>query len=215
MKQNRRRTWITPFLYFFVGVSVLTGAYYIQNQRIESEGNEFSPPESASTVYYEEEIIMPVLKEDEVLEKPFRDENIDLVRCFYYGDSNVESQEKSIVYYENIYTQNKGVDYSSGDKFEVVASLSGEVVEVFDDMILGKVVTIDSGNDIIMSYQSLSETPLKIGDNVEQGQSIGISGVNNLSKELGNHIHIELLINNEYMDPESVYGLDLTEINPN
>ena len=50
-------------------------------------------------------------------------------------------------------------------------------------------------------YQSLSEVSVKKGDKVTAGQVIGKSGQNTLDKDMGNHLHFELYIRGEVVDP--------------
>ena len=50
-------------------------------------------------------------------------------------------------------------------------------------------------------YQSLSEINVKKGDIVSQGQILGKSGKNELDKELGNHLHFEMYVGGQTVDP--------------
>ena len=56
-------------------------------------------------------------------------------------------------------------------------------------------------NNYTSIYQSLSEVSVKKGDKVTAGQVIGKSGQNTLDKDMGNHLHFELYIRGEVVDP--------------
>ena len=112
-----------------------------------------------------------------------------------------ETQEKSILYHENTYIQNSGMDFGLTDTFDVVAVLDGSVTDVKEDETLGKVVEIKHDNGYVSIYQSLSEVSVKKGDIITQGQVIGKSGTNELDKDIGNHLHFELYVNGQVVDP--------------
>ena len=52
-------------------------------------------------------------------------------------------------------------------------------------------IEIKSSNDIVSSYQSLSEISVKKGDSVSQGDVIGKSGTCNINSEVKNSLHFE------------------------
>ncbi len=108
---------------------------------------------------------------------------------------------KSIIYHENTYIQNSGVDFIYDKTFDVVAVLDGEVTNIKEDEVLGKIVEISHDNEYVSIYQSLSEINVKKGDIVSQGQVLGKSGKNELDKELGNHLHFEMYVGGQTVDP--------------
>ena len=79
--------------------------------------------------------------------------------------------------------------------------MDGTVINIKEDDILGKVVEVQHNNDYITVYQSLSEVNVKKGDIISQGHVIGKSGINTLDKELGNHLHFELYIGGQVVNP--------------
>ena len=140
-------------------------------------------------------------------------ENVKIGKDYYDYKAQEEEQRNSIIYHEDTYIQNTGVDYNQDEVFDVISILDGEVIEVEEKELLGKSVTIRHNNEIISIYQSLSETTVKKGDQVTAGQVIGKSGTCELNKELNNHLHFELTINGEIVDPENYLGKKLNEIN--
>ena len=121
-------------------------------------------------------------------------------------------QKNSLILFENTYLPSTGISYKSDYDFDVVSILDGTVLTVKEDQTLGKIIEIKHDNNIISSYQSLSEILVKVGDTVTQGTIIGKSGTSNLEKELGSHLHFELTIESNTVDPEDYYGKELGNI---
>ena len=157
-----------------------------------------------------------VIKEDVKMVKPYTNEEVQTLKYFYDYQAEAATQEKSILYHENTYIQNSGMDFGLTDTFDVVAVLDGTVVDVREDELLGTVVEIKHDNDFISSYQSLSEVSVKKNDTVKQGQVIGKSGTNTIDQDLGNHLHFELYKSGEVVDPSKYFDQvisDTTEEN--
>ena len=108
--------------------------------------------------------------------------------------------------------QNSGIDYIGPEPFEIVSILSGKVIEVKEDNILGTIVKVEHDQGIISVYQSLSEVTVKKDEEVKQGQTLGKSGTSNLNPELKNHLHFEMHLNDLIMDPDNCYGKTIEDI---
>ena len=80
--------------------------------------------------------------------KPYRGEDVSIGRYFYDFEGEQASQGKSIIFYENTYMQNAGVDYSNGTSFDVVSSINGTVEDIQDDEICGTTITIKNDNNL-------------------------------------------------------------------
>ena len=157
-----------------------------------------------------------VIKEDVKMVKPYTNEEVQILKYFYDYQAEAATQEKSILYHENTYIQNSGMDFGLTDTFDVVSVLDGTVVDVREDELLGTVVEIKHDNDFISSYQSLSEVSVKKNDTIKQGQVIGKSGTNTIDQDLGNHLHFELYKSGEVVDPSKYFDQvisDTTEEN--
>ena len=154
-----------------------------------------------------------VIKEEIKMIKPYTDENVQTLKYFYDYMGEVATQEKSILYHENTYIQNSGMDFGLENTFDVVSVLDGTVLDVREDELLGTVVEIKHDNDFISSYQSLSEVSLKKNDTVKQGQVIGKSGTNTIDQDLGNHLHFELYKSGEVVDPSKYFDQVISDTN--
>ena len=122
------------------------------------------------------------------------------------------NKKKSLIYYEGTYIPSTGITYKGSDNFEVVAVLKEKVTSIKQDDILGNIVEITHDNNIVSTYQSLSEVLVQENDEVSQGQVIGKSGNSNIDKESGNHLYFELSINNCTVNPLNYIGRKINEI---
>ena len=78
---------------------------------------------------------------------------------------------------------------------------------------MGKTVKIKHSNDLVSVYQSMGTVDFKVNDNVGQGAIIGVSGENNISRDLGNHLHFELYYKGNVVNPDDYYGKLTSELN--
>lgn len=153
-----------------------------------------------------------VVNTNDVIIRPYKDDNIKIVKNYYDYMAEGEEQEKSLIYYEGTYMQSSGVSYSNGDLFDVIAILDGTVKEVKNDTLLGNVITIEHENGIISMYQSVDNILIKQGDLVTAGQILAKSATSNISTDLGNHLYFELIINGSNVNPEEYYNKTINEL---
>lgn len=144
--------------------------------------------------------------------KPFRNEKVTIGRGFYDFEGEQTNQEKSIIFYENTYMQNSGVDYVSEKAFDVVSVLAGKVVSVDVDETLGNIVKIEHDKGIITTYQGIDNVALKVGDNVTQGTVVGTSGKSLVNSNYTTSLHFEVSYKGELVDPENFYSLNIDEL---
>ncbi len=95
-----------------------------------------------------------------------------------------------------------GVDFSGSAGNEVVAVADGKITKVYDDSFLGTVVEIDHGNGMTVRYCGMKNgSCLPEGSEVKMREKIGSLG--HIPVEIGeeDHLHLEILIDGEYVDP--------------
>ncbi len=155
---------------------------------------------------------IPVVSTPSVIVRPYLNNDVKLSKSFYDYKADSESQENSIILFEDTYMQNSGVDYSLEEVFDVISILDGSVISVKEDNLLGTTVEVRHSNDLISVYQSLSEVIVKEGDELIQGQIIAKSGISNINKDLGNHLHFELYYKGTIVNPEEYYNKDINEL---
>ena len=153
--------------------------------------------------------VMPVSTEQEIdnseIIRPYTSKDITIGKSYYDYKAEEENQEASIIYYENTYIQNTGVDYVSKEVFDVNSIADGIVISVTQDDIVGQTIKIKHNNDMISVYQSVNDVKVKENDEVTKGQVIATSGTNNINSELGNHLHFELYNQNILVNPEDFF----------
>lgn len=155
---------------------------------------------------------IPVVSTPSVIVRPYLNNDVKLAKSFYDYKADSESQENSIILFEDTYMQNSGVDYTNSEVFDVISILDGSVISVKEDNLLGTTVEVRHSNDLISVYQSLSEVIVKEGDELIQGQIIAKSGMSNINKDLGNHLHFELYYKGSIVNPEEYYNKDINEL---
>lgn len=156
--------------------------------------------------------VIPVVKEEVEIKRPYLDTDIKIIRNFYDFNATEEEQKNSLIYNDSTYLQSSGVSYGKEDIFDVVSILDGTVIDVKEDVLLGKIVEVQHTNDMISVYQSLGEVEVSVNDTVSQGQVIGKSGKSNIDSSLGNHLHFELMIKGEVVNPEEYYLKKLEDL---
>jgi len=167
--------------------------------------------------YVDKEIVtdneyIPVINEPTTVLKPFLLDTVTINKAFYNYESESASQENSIIFYENTYMQNSGVSYTNQESFDIVSILDGTVIEVSENDILGKTIKIRHNNDLISTYQSLSDTSMvKENDTVLRGQVIGKSGTCSLYNT-DNNLHFELNYQGKIVNPEEYYNKSIDEL---
>lgn len=152
---------------------------------------------------------VPVVGEVKELTRPYKDSDITILRTYYDYKADSTSQENSLIYYEGTYLQSSGVSYGKNDIFEVVSIKDGTVVEVTEDELLGNIVQIKHNDDTVSVYQSLSEVVVEKDEIVTRGQTIAKSGTSNVEKDLGNHVHFELIVSGNTVNPEEYFSQNL------
>lgn len=164
--------------------------------------------------YITEEVInetLPVVNTTKSIINPYTDPSVTVGKSYYDFEGEEESQRNSIIVHDNTYIQNTGIDYIAEKEFDVVAILEGTVITVKEDESLGKIIEIKHENNLISTYQSLSEISVKKGDVITQGQVLGKSGTNELDKELGNHLHFEIYENGQSVNPLNYLNKEVEE----
>jgi len=214
--KGKLKSFVVPSIYAFALVLFAFSMYFVQKLLSNSllKDNEIINEE---TEYVDSEIIenneyLPVVGTEETIIKPFTSTEVKISKDYYDYMGEEDSQENSIIYYENTYMQNSGIDYYSDNSFDVVSILEGTVIDVKSDNVIGTVVEIRHTNELISVYQSLSEVTVKVDDKVVQGQVIGKSGKSNLNVDIENGLHFELYYMGEIVNPASYYDKSLTDL---
>ena len=94
----------------------------------------------------------------------------------------------------------KGLDLGTGsENIPTYAAESGTVIFAGYSGSAGNLITIDHGNGLVTKYMHHSEIYVKVGDHVEKGQQIGLSGTT--GRSTGNHLHFQVEENGVAVNP--------------
>lgn len=211
MIKTKIKNLTVPAIYVLTILVFGTSMYLIQrivnNNRFESkEDMEYVDKEIVTDNEY-----IPVVNIEPTIMKPFLNMNVTVSKTFYDYLGEIKNQENSIIFYENTYMQNSGIDYTYTETFDIISILDGTVIEITDNEILGKTVKIRHSNDLISTYQSLSEVKVKVDDTVLRGQVIGTSGTCTLYSTNSN-LHFELYYQGQNVNPEDYYNKPQDEL---
>lgn len=104
-----------------------------------------------------------------------------------------------------------GMDFTAPEGTEVYATGNGTVVKVQSSQRgLGKHIVIDHGFGYESVYGHLSNFNVRVGQRVQRGDIIGYVGNTGLS--VANHLHYEIKLNGQNVDPVNYYFEDLTAL---
>lgn len=213
MYNRRTKSIMIPVIYGICIFAFVISMYFagvIANKYLFSKSNDIQYVDGEITEGLDRDV--PVVSTPSIIVRPYLNNDVKLAKSFYDYKADNESQENSIILFEDTYMQNSGVDYTNSEVFDVISVLDGSVISIKEDNILGTTIEIRHSNELISVYQSLSEVVVKEGDEIIQGQIIAKSGTSNINKELGNHLHFELYYNGAIVNPEEYYNKDINEL---
>lgn len=211
MKKRVLRKWVVYGVYALTFLSVFSSIYFIEKSLVpENTFNNDKDYVYVSKTIFDNEV--PVVASGTQIIRPYKATDVEIAKNYYDYKADADTQKKALLYYEDTYLQNSGVEYKGSDNFDVVSILNGTVISIKNDNILGNVVEVRHDNDMISVYQSLSDVKVTENQEIKQGDIIGKSGTNNISKSLGDHLHFELIINGQNVNPEEYYNKNINEI---
>ncbi len=119
-----------------------------------------------------------------------------------------ESRRIASHYGPRKHRMHRGVDLGlcHGENRTIVAAFAGKVVKVRNQgrrKGYGRYVILDHGNGLTTLYAHLERWKVKVGDELQAGDTIGIGG--NSGRSFGAHLHFEMRYNGIYINPETVY----------
>ena len=203
------KRWATATIYLSLILIVFVSMVFISNKLDNYYGD------SLNLSYILKDFIdndTPVANiKNESITKPFDKENITTDIDFYDKDTDEDSQQKSLILYENTYMPNTGILYTSEEQFDVLSTLDGKITKISKDELLGNVVEITHSNTLTTTYYSIDNVKVKENQTIKQGEVIGTSGKNNISSTSDNMMLFEVSLNGNNIDPENYYQMKLED----
>ncbi len=108
-------------------------------------------------------------------------------RTYVYNGAEVDTQ------------YHLGYDLASNQRSPVPAAQRGVVLLAEHYGIYGNTVILDHGYGLLSLYSHLSSFAVKVGDTVEQGQTLGNTGTTGLAG--GDHLHFGVIVHGLQVDP--------------
>ena len=207
LRQKKLRGYVLPTLYVII-LMLVFGAVSLVSSMLKSN------PDYLYSIGIINTDTRTVVETNDVpiISRPYTSEAVSVDKYFYDINAEEDKQVNSLIYFQNTYMKNTGILYKAQESFDAVAVLSGKVLNVRTDEILGNVVEVEHNTNLRTIYYSLGEVKVKVGDMLIQGQTIGTSGANNIS-ESKNSLLFEAYYNGALVNPESIYDVDATTLN--
>ena len=210
------KPFVFPVLYVSLIFTLVLGLYFTSRAINMESKDSLSDVNYVSNVILNDiifsfEVTFPVSVESTVI-APYTSESVTIKRYYYNLEDDAEKQKESIVYYDNTYMPNTGIDYVAEEKFDVVSIMDGTVIDIKEDEMLGKIVEVKHNNQFISSYAGLDVVNVQKGESILQGTIIGTSGTSKLNESIGNHLHFELYEDGVNVDPLKVIGKNLGDL---
>lgn len=190
------KKWIFPALYMAVAALIFSLVWWYQNSQDFSVTNPGTPLQEQT---------QSVEEQGEQMTVPLSKESGAEIKMGFYDDAGSEkSKEASLVKYANTYWPHSGIDFArkDGKTFDVVAAMSGKVIRVEENPVVGLMVEIEHKNGLVTVYQSLADIKVKKGDPIAQNDVIAQAGRNNFEKEAGIHLHFEVRKDQQAVNPD-------------
>lgn len=217
MKRFFKKRWVLPAIYITSAAILLTAVIWFQTggKDLTGPNNKDQQSTNLSGKKINDEQALEVNRAIENFVMPIIDPNSAVIKQqFYDKKAKAEEQEAALVFYNNQYHPNTGVNIGmeDGKTFEVVAALSGHVTKVEEDPLLGNIIEITHDEGIVTQYQSVKDMKVKIGDSVEQGQVLAKAGQSLFNEEAGVHVHFEIRKNNVPVNPLEYFEKPLSAL---
>lgn len=185
--------------------------------QITGTGMSISAPESETTEPVFSPIEVPAIATPEVFVVPVDTNNFNVTTTFF--DETIEDATvlaSSIFFFEvgnGKYSHlSQGVSFAceSDDVVSVVAPLSGTISSVVDDdPVRGTIITIDHEEGVQTILTGVYNVGVAIGDDVKQGQELGVTGISRLEPDSGNVVHLEVIQSGNFINPEDIIGKNI------
>ena len=138
----------------------------------------------------------------------------EVVRIFF--DTNLSDEElvSAVISNGSYMVESKGMSYAKSDNtsFDVQAVYDGTVISVVSDELEGSTITIEHADSVVSIYSSVTDVLVEEGDVVSCGDVIASSSTSFNDVEAGVHVHLQIKINDSYINPNLVFGKEITEV---
>jgi stage II sporulation protein Q len=213
VKRFFKKRWVFPAIYIASAAIILSAVLWYQTSNNASDKYDYKSTDIAGKKNQEPAIEVSKTLED--FKMPVEKADAAVVKTkFYDFNGKAEDQEAALVFYNNTYQPNTGIDVTMKDdeSFNVVASLSGTVTRVDEDAVLGNVIEVEHDKGIVTQYQSVKDIKIKVGDEVKQGQVLATAGQSLFNEKAGTHVHFEIRKDGIAVNPSDYFNKSLSTL---
>jgi stage II sporulation protein Q len=213
VKRFFKKRWVFPAIYIASAALILTAVLWYQSSNSATDKYDYKSTDIAGKKNQEPAI--EVSKTLENFKMPVENADAAVVKTkFYDFNGKTEDQEAALVFYNNTYQPNTGIDVTMKDdeSFNVVAALSGTVTRVDEDAVLGNVIEVEHDKVIVTQYQSVKDIKIKVGDEVKQGQVLATAGQSLFNEKAGTHVHFEIRKDGIAVNPTNYFNKSLSTL---
>ncbi len=213
MRRRKLKPWASGLIIGASCICLMGALYLVDNLFLTKKsdfngGNDF---EFVTKLLFDDTI--PVVEtNNQVIMKPFSNPNIQVIRGYYEFSAEATNQEKSLIYIDGTYLQSTGIVYGANEQFDVTAILSGTVLDVKEDDLLGKIVEIQHTSNVVSVYECLDSVVVNKGDKVTQGQVIARTGATKITTDAQYNLFFELIIQGQTVNPDNYYDKNVNEL---
>ncbi|GEN57739.1 stage II sporulation protein Q [Halolactibacillus alkaliphilus] len=226
LKQLTRKKGFYPALYVFVMMTLVTGVIWQFNMNqlndalpdLETEDaltddvrDVLRKKEQQESISVSKDQLVPV----ETLSFPVSEAfDVEQVTNFYEYTMDENEQLAALVMYNQQYYQSTGIDLTASNNtaIPVISVLAGDVSSVKNDPLLGGVIELTHDNKLKTYYAGLTDMEVEVGQSVKQGDVLGQMGQSEFRKDLGNHVHFEIRVNDVAINPNQAFEKPVAKI---
>jgi len=200
------KPFVLPTLYILMIITLVVAGTTIIYKGKKEEDN---------LTYVSETILdnsVPIIKkEEETILNPYTSDKVKIVTNYYDYKGESSTQENSIVRYDSTYLQNSGITYASEEQFDIVSVMDGTVTKIYNNDLLGQVVEITHGKNMISIYEMVTDVTVKENQKVTRGEIIAKSGTSKITTENYN-LHFEFMKDGSIQNPINYLGKNIKEM---
>ncbi|MGE8207060.1 peptidoglycan DD-metalloendopeptidase family protein [Heyndrickxia sp. NPDC080065] len=203
-----KKRWVYPAIYLASAALIITAIFWYQSIGNNSAKNNFGYQGDKLGENGYKNPAVEANKSVEDFKWPVKNyEQAQIDKEFYDSNASEEKQEAAMIVYGSTYEPNRGIDITmkDGKEFEVIAALSGTILKVENDALLGNTIDIQHENGVVTQYQSIKDVKVKVGDKVKQGQAIATASTSQLSEKGKTHLHFEIRKDNVAVNPVTYF----------
>ncbi len=147
-----------------------------------------------------------VITENSKFNKPYED-----YYCLPFGNTIIKDFSNLTPVYSKTmgdWRTHSGIDFKGADGAAVVSIAYGEVISIYDDVLLGTTVLVDHGNGVTAKYCGLNKETLNVKEHssLNSEDIIGYLGYVPCETKDGSHLHFEISYNGETVEPLELMG---------